>query len=657
MNLAEKNRLFLRSLLLQKQLTNTFRYTPPGELESSNISINTKGDQSVEDWSQVHSKALILPQLFPSQAGYDMLKEKIKSFFPNHGIEQYINPSEDSDPHLIWGLLRLREIEQEIGANPNNQLTSINSIEPRTIIALGSGDGKLLNEMISTFRPFHLCIAIRSWNDLETSFNEIDWHLLWNSRCQNPDQRISILPYSDIEQLRLAITDFDIIGCEHAFVVVPNSDSSLLPLYLSDRKQLCGRKLDYLFNYLGFTLDEYNMLWSSSAVLGQSPRIFHMPFNKLGGKYITCGSGPSLDSNIDYIKCLSSSYIIIACASSYRTLRAAGIEVDILCLLERGSIEYDQYLSIKNEFGTGNTCLFASVTCDYRLHSLFSDSMVYFRPALTPLAIFSTDPRQILCFEGPQSVNTGVALCAALGAEEVVLVGVDLGASSLQHVRSKDAVGTSKRQFNIRTHGNFQDFVYSDSFLMDGKISMERCLSTSKLRVYNASNGVKIEGARPIVLSSLMPRDVEYINNNFTWRDWWSKQPRFQAETIENFWELSRPRVHVCNLFASLRELLISNTSWSHNLQTRIIELTRLDVPLRQQVSRRLVRALLLKLGVTITRQNYVLANQDPSGVLTLKFYHKVQLYLLEVCDQVEGEIYELFDAIELNFSPLQKQS
>ena len=80
MNLAERNRLFLKSLLLQKQLTNTFRYTSPDKLESSNIFINTKGDQSIEDWSQVHNKALILPQLFPSQAGYGMLKEKIKNF-------------------------------------------------------------------------------------------------------------------------------------------------------------------------------------------------------------------------------------------------------------------------------------------------------------------------------------------------------------------------------------------------------------------------------------------------------------------------------------------------------------------------------------------------------------------------------------------------
>ncbi|GCE64744.1 hypothetical protein OMCYN_00665 [cyanobiont of Ornithocercus magnificus] len=645
MDLLEKNKLFLKSFLLQKQLTGTLQRVSPEE--NSNSPVGITGDQSIKGWSQVSSKALVLPQLFLSQAGYDALKQKIKAFSPDHGIRQYINPSEDLDPHLVWGLLKLREIEQKIGADPDNQSTSTNSIRPRTIIALGSGNGRLLNEMVNTFKPFHLCIAIRSWADLETSFSEIDWQLLWNSRCEHPNQRISILPYSDIDQLRLIIMNSDIIGCEHALIVVPDSSSSLLPAYLDDREKLCGRKLDYLFNYLGFTLDEYNMLWSASATLRRSPRIFHLPFNKIGGKYIVCGSGPSLDANINYVKCLSSSYSVIACASNYRTLRAAGIKVDILCLLERNSIEYEQYLSVKDEFGTDETFLFASVTCDFRLHSLFSDSMVYFRPALTPLAIFSTNPRQVLYLEGPQTVNTGVALCASLRAEEVVLVGVDLGTTSLRYVRSKNAVGTSKRQFDIKTEGNLQDVVYSDSFLMDGKISMERCLSISKLKVFNASDGVKIEGAEPIVLSSLMSKINNHITDKYAWRDWWLKQPRFQPEALGNLWKSSRSRVHVCDLFSSLRELLMLNTSWSYDLQSKIVELMKLDVPSRQQVARRLVRALFLKLSVTITRQNYVLLTQDPSGALALKFYHKVQLYLLEICNQVESEIYELFDTIE----------
>ena len=93
-----------------------------------------------------------------------------------------------------------------------------------------------------------------------------------------------------------------------------------------------------------------------------------------------------------------------------------------MCLLERGSYEYDNYSSVVNEFGAGNTKLFASSTCDERLLSLFRESMVFFRPGLIPLCIFSTNDDQVLYFDGPQTVNLGVGLCSALGAEECVLV-------------------------------------------------------------------------------------------------------------------------------------------------------------------------------------------------------------------------------------------
>ena len=78
-------------------------------------------------------------------------------------------------------------------------------------------------------------------------------------------------------------------------------------------------------------------------------------------------------------------------------------------------------------------CLLQS--CDHRLHELFNETMIYLKPALTPLSLFSTSDDEILQYEGPQTVNTGVALCSVLGAQNVVLVGVDLGSANLEKVQ------------------------------------------------------------------------------------------------------------------------------------------------------------------------------------------------------------------------------
>ena len=204
-----------------------------------------------------------------------------------------------------------------------------------------------------------ICICLRSFDEFTSSFDNIDWCEVWNHYCQEKGLKMSILPYQDVEQLRATLLKTSLVSLEHSFLVVPGPETK--SRYLEDRELFSGHSLQINIDYLGFILDEYNMLWNSIKSLMNIPRIFNSPSTKVGGNYIVCGSGPSLDDSLDYLKNLPDSWTIVACASNYRTLRSAGIDVDILCLLERGDNEYAQYLSIQNEFGLGDTYLFASV--------------------------------------------------------------------------------------------------------------------------------------------------------------------------------------------------------------------------------------------------------------------------------------------------------
>ena len=98
-----------------------------------------------------------------------------------------------------------------------------------------------------------------------------------------------------------------------------------------------------MFNYLGFVLDEYNMIYDAWRTLLCEPPIYTKPSTQLAQKIVVCGSGPSLDESISTIKKLSSSHLIIASGSNLRTLLANNIRPDICVLMERGAMNKDDY--------------------------------------------------------------------------------------------------------------------------------------------------------------------------------------------------------------------------------------------------------------------------------------------------------------------------
>lgn len=648
--LFEQNQIFLNQILEKNPGLRSIFQDNLVLSEENKSEVSSCGESTIQDWINEENRIVLHPQMFPSEKGLKTFESLIADVDPSKSVDQYIGMVEN-DPHLIRYILRLREIEKELGADPFAQNTSLN-YKPSFFISFGTGDGKLLKQLVDQFQPFHLCIAIRSMSDLTSSFNEINWAEWWNNRCQNPRQKISIFPYSSTDQLKFEIVKSAFITSEHAIMTCPYPSTDL---YLNDRNILCGREMSVQVNYLGFTIDEYNMIWNATQSLCKKPRSFKKPFRRLGGSYIVCGSGPSLDKSLDIIRQLSNDCTIISCASNYRTLRAAGIDVDILCLLERGSYEFDNYLSVKNEYGTGKTVLFASVTCDARLHELFEDSMIFYRPQLTPLSIFSTDPSQILYHEGPQTVNTGVALAAALGADTCILMGVDLGTSDPNIVRSSRAVGSSERTFDIEVKGNFKDSVYSTDLLLDGCLAMEGCIKANPLmKVFNASDGIYIKGAHPITLDKLKYIEYESSSSVDGWYDWWKQRSEFEPTYLLSQWESARIRPQISLLLESVRQLMQSDLPWFIDVQEQLNELLSLNVPIQQQVSRRMHRSILLKICLVITRQCYVLLHQDQSSDMQEKFINKSRALVVELCDQLEEESYELFDLLENQLKKVQ---
>ena len=604
-------------------------------------------------WFTDPSSYLVLQDWMPrNQVVETAWSEEASKYLPSGDISTFIN-DEESDPHLLDDLVKLRRLVKESNYDPDIYVTTTKR-RLNHLILFGAADGARAKELIERLNPQFLTVAVTEWEDWVSSFWTVDWGEIWNQYCIDPEKRIYALRTDDAHSLAAYLADSCLPSLEHAATYcAPSSSDQLLKLHQDFNSNLLKR----MVLYTGFAMDEYNMIWNSWQSLKNKPRVFHVPTQPIarGLKCIVCGSGPSLDSSLQAIKELSQTHLIIACASNYGTLRRASIDVDILCLLERGDFMVEQYRETVQKYGAGSTRLLASVTTPSELHALFAEPMVYFRPALTPLAIFADSPQEVLSNEGPQSINTGIALAGTIGASSILLCGVDLGVVNHSHVRSEAAIGDSPRDFPLDHPGNLKETVYTNSMLLDGKVVVEKYaakLADQGTLLFNASDGVLIEGFSPIEMSTyvdLYPVNkdckAEYQRNVCSVWEWWSRQPLYQPDRFAARWRSSRPRLHTRQLSIELLRVLDQTDQWIPNLcseMSRLLSCTA--VPKAQQFPRRIIRGHLLKCLLAITRQLIVMADVPDKSK---EFERGARLILSDRIIAFEHEIYGLLDTLE----------
>ena len=94
------------------------------------------------------------------------------------------------------------------------------------------------------------------------------------------------------------------------------------------------------------------------------------------------------------MKRLSKTHLIVASGSNYRALRAHGIRVDVVVIMER-NMKWNLYAEITRNLETLIHVFFLRYM-SRRIYLCVSDAAVFFRPALTPLAVFQIQTRNCL---------------------------------------------------------------------------------------------------------------------------------------------------------------------------------------------------------------------------------------------------------------------
>ncbi|WP_186469824.1 6-hydroxymethylpterin diphosphokinase MptE-like protein [Synechococcus sp. A18-25c] len=253
---------------------------------------------------------------------------------------------------------------------------------------------------------------------------------------------------------------------------------------------------------LGFATDEINQsqqaLWN--AVSQQTMHILSSDILTEDTPIVVVASGPSLDSNIEWLKQHCQHFNIVAAGSALGTLLKAGIRPSVALFLERGSEVYSDLCTLLVEgYTLKDIFVFVSSTIDPRVPALFDRAAFYHRPVAAATELFPNDQNATMPISGPHVINSAVETMLCLGSREILLVGADFGAVNKKSPRSLNALGVSPRDFTIPVKGSRGRTIFSEPELLHTGYLLNRViLSFPGCKVFRLGEGIVMSSTKNV---------------------------------------------------------------------------------------------------------------------------------------------------------------
>ena len=226
------------------------------------------------------------------------------------------------------------------------------------------------------------------------------------------------------------------------------------------------------------------------------------PFLRLDSKLKTpicvVGSGPSLESNIDFIRTNQDKMLIFSCGTALKVLKAHNIIIDFQIEIERVP-----YLSeVLQSSNLGKTATLCASLVNPKVLEISQDSTLFMRGGSAASYIFDKIATQItpLEFCAPFVGNAGFSLACAM-SEEIIMCGMDCGfVRGFAKHASGSIYGDERTEIPLdcfKVEGNRDDFeVFSNAIFSLSKESFALAIAHYKPKsVHNLSFGAKIMGA------------------------------------------------------------------------------------------------------------------------------------------------------------------
>lgn len=266
-------------------------------------------------------------------------------------------------------------------------------------------------------------------------------------------------------------------------------------------------KAQYFFDGLGFYDDEKNMMRNHFLNMYQTDWKLCSPTPvRVKGSAVVVGAGPSLNTDLVWLRENQGELIIFSGGSSLQTLLKNGIVPDFHVEIENISMNYDLIKPLVDNYDLSKVILICSSTMDTRAAYLFDRRMWFFREGVTCSRMFENLGVVTTSNQNPTVVNTALSAALTLGFRNILMLGADFGTRNQAVHHSKDTVyetfeelKSAQFEFPEKIPANFGGNVYTNAHYQNGLISIEHLLLGFRTAmVFNASDGAAIPKTIPL---------------------------------------------------------------------------------------------------------------------------------------------------------------
>lgn len=571
------------------------------------------------------------------------------ALIPDHSLASQefltkVYDDKNSDDHTERFYKTCGPLLHEKGFEIGDAITSPN---PYFLVVYGVGLAQHISELDDLCKPTVLVVLESDPEMLMHSMHTFDWEALHES-LKKDGRRLRLVLETEGLKLNNGITTSIHSECLLGLDGVMSFKHYASPALDLAYSEFNNDKTSNIAAFIGFTVDEYNMMKNSFRNLRSgTKRVLNILRKKADVPVIITGSGPSLEENIEFIRENQDRAVIISSGSSMPVLLKNGIKPDFQAVLERAKAVYDRHIEATEKFDLKDTYAVLTSTIWPGIDSFFKGVIYFFRPALSPLGVFANRGEEILNFEGPQVTNTAFAFARRMHFSEFYLVGLDLGAADPSKPRAEKAwisPGVKQRNLDIPVRGNFGRTVFTDKALIQQRMTIENQIrNLAGGPVYNLSNGVRITGAAPkltkeIVLPELGVDKKKLVDELFT------QFPVYSRERFISQWESSQVRELIASYCRGIEDALNKNDTWNHKLMARVDNINQYaNKPLRLQFAPRLFRGSVLRMFMYINSVMLRLKDQSKST----ETYELLRSEFLKMLKSMEYEAYSLVDELE----------
>lgn len=220
------------------------------------------------------------------------------------------------------------------------------------------------------------------------------------------------------------------------------------------------------------------------------------------------GSGPSLESNIEFLRQNQNKMLIFSCGTALKILKSHHIDIDFQIEIER--VPYLD--SVLRDSALGDSVVLCASVVDTKVLDLAQKVYLFFRGGSASAYIAKNG--KAIEFGAPFVGNMGFSLACNL-SDEIILLGIDCGYIKGRAKHSRGSFyGNEESEIPsdcFQVKGNGECEVYSNSMFSLSRENIELAIKHYKpKRVYNIGDGAFIQGTeskKNIILRQSIDKD------------------------------------------------------------------------------------------------------------------------------------------------------